>query len=95
MEGRSLLALTRIHHPGSSWAVQGPGAPRNRKSHTCSKGQPPSRHHSHIHDKDMAKEVQEVAQGQGRTETAPESQSNPKNVGSSFSCDPEAKSLPR
>lgn len=54
-----------------------------------------SSHHSHIHDKDMAREVQEVAQGQGRTETAPESWSIPKNAASSFSCDPEAKSLPR
>lgn len=88
MEGRTLLALTRLHHPGSSWAVQGTGAPRSRKSHPCCEGQPQSSHHSHIHDKD-------VAQGQGRIETAPESGSIPKNAGSSVSCDPEANSLPR
>lgn len=41
------------------------------------------------------KKVQDVTQGQDRTETAPESWSTPKNAGSSFSWDPEAKSLPR
>lgn len=40
--------------PGPNWAVQGTGAPRGRKSHPCPKGQPPSVHHSHIQDKDVA-----------------------------------------
>lgn len=94
MEDRTLLALSRTHHPGSSLAVL-QWSSKEQEKPPLLQGQPPSSHHRHICDKDVAKELQDVAQGQGRIETAPESCSFPKNAGPSFSRDPETKSLPR